>query len=253
LIAYKRLCNAINESGNQIYTVRSFFENNPKDSFLILRHDVDSSPRKALAMAKIEHSLGIRSTYYFRYVFEGFDEKIIKIIASLGHEIGYHYETLYKCEGDFKKAIRLFEKELKEFRKSGVEIKTVCAHGSGPKFGLNCDIFEFQPGLSKETDLLGEAYIDIDFGSLKYYSDSGKNWYCYENVPDLIHKVFKFSKESFGKKASINDLIKEISHSTDKRFYILIHPQWWSENITELFKKWFLNDVAIPVRRTVFK
>jgi len=60
----------------------------------ILRHDVDREPGNSLATAKIESELGIKSTYYFRIVPESFDEKIIKKIAGLGHEIGYHYEEL---------------------------------------------------------------------------------------------------------------------------------------------------------------
>ena len=59
---------------------------------VILRHDVDRRPLNALTTAKLENELGIRGTYYFRIVPESFDETIIKQIAELGHEIGYHYE-----------------------------------------------------------------------------------------------------------------------------------------------------------------
>lgn len=62
-------------------------------AFVLLRHDVDARPDNALRMARLEHSLGIRGTYYFRMP-HTFDPPIIKEIAALGHEIGYHYETL---------------------------------------------------------------------------------------------------------------------------------------------------------------
>ena len=60
----------------------------------ILRHDVDLLPHNALAMAQLEHDLGIRGTYYFRIVPESFDAGIIERIAAMGHEIGYHYEDV---------------------------------------------------------------------------------------------------------------------------------------------------------------
>ena len=53
----------------------------PEDRFVILRHDVDKLPEKSLKTAKIEHDLGIESTYYFRNVPKSFDEIIIKQIA----------------------------------------------------------------------------------------------------------------------------------------------------------------------------
>jgi hypothetical protein len=64
----------------------------PKSIFL--RHDVDRLPANALQTAQIEYSLGITSTYNFRIIPSVFKPKIIQQIASLGYEIGYHYEDL---------------------------------------------------------------------------------------------------------------------------------------------------------------
>ena len=63
-------------------------------SLLILRHDVDLLPHNALAMAQLEHDLGICGTYYFRIVPESFDVGVIEKIAEMGHEVGYHYEDV---------------------------------------------------------------------------------------------------------------------------------------------------------------
>ncbi len=62
-------------------------------AFVILRHDVDARPQNSLRLARLEHTLGIQGTYYFR-IPHTFQPSIIQEIASLGHEIGYHYETL---------------------------------------------------------------------------------------------------------------------------------------------------------------
>ena len=77
-----------------------------------MRHDVDRMPGNALKMAEVEHEFNIKSTYYFRVNNSVFKKEIIKKIASLGHEIGYHYECLDKAKGDLEKAIRIFQKDL---------------------------------------------------------------------------------------------------------------------------------------------
>ena len=73
-----------------------------------LRHDVDLLPQNSLRTARIESKLGLVATYYFRMVPESYDEGIIKEIAGLGHEIGYHYESLTTCNGDMEKAYQDF-------------------------------------------------------------------------------------------------------------------------------------------------
>lgn len=80
----------------QGYFFQTFEEyiQSPKEKFVILRHDVDRKPGNALVIAKTEKEADIKASYYFRIVKESYDENIIKIIADMGHEIGYHYEDL---------------------------------------------------------------------------------------------------------------------------------------------------------------
>ena len=59
---------------------------------LIMRHDVDQHPRSALAMAKHEQDLGIRSSWYFRW--RTAHPTIVNGLKQSGFEIGLHYETL---------------------------------------------------------------------------------------------------------------------------------------------------------------
>ncbi len=69
---------------------------NANGAYLILRHDVDYSPRAALKMAQIEVECGIRATYFFLppqaapYQWEK-NKPLIHKIRQLGHEIGLHY------------------------------------------------------------------------------------------------------------------------------------------------------------------
>ncbi|MBO6769740.1 MULTISPECIES: hypothetical protein [unclassified Thalassospira] len=62
------------------------------------RHDVDYSPHRALAMAKIEGAAGAKCVYHFlcssRYynILEPEISNICREIVSLGHEIGLHFD-----------------------------------------------------------------------------------------------------------------------------------------------------------------
>jgi hypothetical protein len=89
----------------QNYMIVPFSEIPKEDTpYLVLRHDVDLSLVAALKMAKTEHKIGIRSSYFILLssnnynCFNGESISIIRQICELGHEIGLHYDTRqYKC------------------------------------------------------------------------------------------------------------------------------------------------------------
>jgi hypothetical protein len=58
----------------------------------VLRHDVDTDPGTAAAMWRIEHSLGIDGSWFFRLSTR--DIALMTAIAAAGGEVGYHYEEL---------------------------------------------------------------------------------------------------------------------------------------------------------------
>jgi len=96
LHAYKLLLKTLINNGYAFFTLADYLQEkgNITERIVILRHDVDLKPRNSLATAKIEHQFGVRGSYYFRMVPESYDPEIIAEIASLAHEIGYHYETM---------------------------------------------------------------------------------------------------------------------------------------------------------------
>jgi 3-dehydroquinate synthetase len=106
LNTYKLLLSASLTSG---YSFQTYFEfvQDTKEKAIIMRHDVDRLSANALQMARLEYEMGIGSTYYFRVVSQSWNESIIREIADLGHEIGYHYEDLSMCKGDMERAIML--------------------------------------------------------------------------------------------------------------------------------------------------
>ncbi len=90
LTSYKQLISTLQAQGFFFQSFEKFIQN-PKDKVLIFRHDVDRLPGNSLKTARMENERGIKGSYYFRMVKESYDEKIIKQIAGMGHEIGYHY------------------------------------------------------------------------------------------------------------------------------------------------------------------
>ena len=93
LTIYRKLLQELLANSYSFQTLQDFIQQ-PEDKTVILRHDVDRKPENALVIAMIEKEVDIKASYYFRVVKESYNEDIIKQIAEMGHEIGYHYENL---------------------------------------------------------------------------------------------------------------------------------------------------------------
>ena len=173
LKTYQLLLNTLIDANYKILRYEDYIKSKAFDKYVILRHDVDKLPFNALKMAKLENKLNIKSTYYFRIVNSSNDPEIIKKIASLGHEIGYHYEDLTLAKGDYERAIKLFENNLNYFRKF-YDIKTIVYHGSPLTRWNNKDIWDKYD--YKDYNILAEPLIDIDFKKTLYLTDTGRSW-----------------------------------------------------------------------------
>lgn len=82
----------------------------PPSPFILLRHDVEAKYENALQMARIQHSRGIRGTYYFRIYGKNGHSAVIREIAALGHEIGYHYDDLATAKEIMKRPSAVLRK-----------------------------------------------------------------------------------------------------------------------------------------------
>ena len=173
---YKALCKKVVSLDRPIITFKEYFSNPDEyldKPFIILRHDVDRKPLNALKIALVEKELGIKSTYYFRFIPSVFKEEIINKISILGHEIGYHYETMAKAKGSIPKALEIFQYELEQFRKIS-EITTICMHGSPLSPYDNRDLWKFSD--FKKFGIKGEPYLSIDYTQILYFTDTGRTW-----------------------------------------------------------------------------
>ena len=238
-ITYKELLRCLIEQGYSFQTFRSFMEK-PKQKAIILRHDVDKRPLNSLRFAQIQSEFGIKGSYYFRSVPQSWDEKIIKEINSLGHEIGYHYENLTTCNGDLRKAILDFENNLAALREL-VPVSTICMHGSPMSKYDSKDLWKNQN--YHDYDLIGEPYFDIDFDKVLYFTDTGRRWDGDKfSVRDFVKSKYDVNCRST---YNIIQLLKE-SKLPDQIMFNF-HPQRWHNNyylwFSELLQQNFKNQI----------
>ena len=169
---YLELLAFIRISGYAIQTMEDFLSS-PESHVIVIRHDVDERPANALLIARAEYRSGIESTFYFRIGKISNDPDVIKQIAGMGHEIGYHYEDYSSCNGDHKKAARQFQKHLGYFRRF-YPVRTVCMHGSSMSDFDNRNFWRHYS--LEEFGLIGEPYLSIDYSDVLYLTDTARNW-----------------------------------------------------------------------------
>ena len=194
---------------------------------LVLRHDVDLLPENSLRMAQMEAEMGMFGVYYFRAVPESWNERIIREIASLGHEIGYHYESLTTCNGDIDDAYQDFCKNLEALRRL-VPVKSICMHGSPRSPYDSKDIWKKYD--YRALGIESEPYLDTDFSKVFYLTDTGRRWDGYKvSVRD---KIPQYQDEWTVKGLtfhSTEDVIDGLHRGIiPKNLMVTVHPQRWN-------------------------
>lgn len=226
---YIQLLETLKQRGYIFQTFQDYLMN-LKKNVIVLRHDVDRLPNNSLVFANLQAKSGIKGTYYFRAVAPSFNEKIILKISSLGHEIGYHYETMDTCRGDIDKAYHEFCKLLENFRKI-VSIKTISMHGSPLSKYDNRKIWDKYD--YKKLGIIGEPYFDVDFNELFYITDTGRRWDGNSfNVRDKATKDNPVTNPEYHEKRfrTTQEIITEVNSGNfpqDAMFNF--HPQRWND------------------------
>lgn len=246
LFKYHTLLQTLKNQGFSFQTLEQYLTL-PKENVVILRHDVDLLPNNSLATAKLEHSLGIVGSYYFRAVPESWDDDIIRKIASLGHEVGYQYESLTTCNGDVNLAIIDFKKNLEALRKL-VSVTTICMHGSPRSKYDSKDLWrQFN---YKDYDIIGEPYFDIDFSKVLYLTDTGRKWDGDKvSIRDKVDQTELQKQFSFHSTQEIIDAVDTLP----KQIMITVHPQRWSNKPVPWFKELVLQNLKNVVKRYLIK
>lgn len=222
-----------------------------------LRHDVDLKPHNSLCTAQIEACLGVRASYYFRTVPESYNEDIIRKIAALGHEIGYHYESLTTCKGDIDAAYQDFCSNLQQLRNL-TPISSICMHGSPRSPWDSRDIWR-----KYDYHALGinyEPYIDTDFSQNLYLTDTGRRWDGYlVSVRDKIPGYQEQWNNQGLSFHSTNDIIHQLEtpnsplRQSGMNVNITTHPQRWNPFGLSFVKEYVLQTIKNTVKKHLIK
>jgi len=234
-------------------TVRAYLEAPEVASRLVvMRHDVDTTPNNEPKMALIEREFGITATYYFRYKRGVFRPAVMRQIAGMGHEIGYHYETLDKAKGDARRAIELFNKELALFRQV-VDVNTISMHGNPLTKWDNRDLWRKHKYDFRDSAILGEAYLS--FRNILYLSDTGRTWGPAYKVKDVLPSN-PDSEDQDPVKSRVNstdDVIKLIESGRFHQLYLLTHAVRWADSASGWAISLLHDTAANLVKRVVLQ
>lgn len=227
----------------KFYTVKGWINKSP-DKGIILRHDVDRSPKNSLRNSIIENDFGIKSTYYFRVTKSSFNSDIIKQINSMGHEIGYHYEDLSTSKGDYSSAIKLFQKNL-EMLRGIVDIETISMHGNPMSKIDNRDIWDKYN--FKDFGIIGEAYLSINYDEIFYFTDTGRTWS--DKGANIRDKVCSNQKYNI---SNTDSLMTFIGENTPAKIALLTHPERWNDNMF-LWHRYYVRDIISNSAKYIIK
>lgn len=173
------------------------------DPSVLWRHDVDFSMSDALDLAKIEHTHGVKSTYYlllhgdFYSLLEHDSTIIAKKILNLGHDVGIHFDFDYHL----KNSLVDFEVNLKNeclFLENilGIKVKSFSFHNPN-ELALSYTELSYAG--------LINAYAKEIKDKFYYCSDSNGYW-RFERMYDVIQKNHNFLQA-------------------------LTHPMWWTKEV----------------------
>jgi hypothetical protein len=139
--------------------------------FLLLRHDIDVSPRYALRMAELEHDMGVRSSYYVLLHSLYYNPAAnphwdaLRTIVSMGFEVGLHYETDFFENRGMDPLQGILHDVLALENILQIKVLSISQH---------------RPASSTLLEKLNEHYVDAYnrdlMENVRYISDSGHKW-----------------------------------------------------------------------------
>ncbi len=249
---YRLLLKTLRARGYAGLTFAEYVKGERPERYVILRHDVDLLPANSLAVARLEKEEGMKASYYFRAVPESWDEDIIKKIAALGHEVGYHYESLTTCKGDMADAYRDFAANLTRLR-ALAPVETICMHGSPRSPWDSRDIWKSHS--YRDLGILGEPYFDIDFADVLYLTDTGRRWDGFKvSMRDRIPAHQDRWCAQGLVYHSTGDIIAALQASTIPQHLMLTtHPQRWADKPLPWLKELVLQNAKNVVKREILR
>lgn len=245
LKSYQQLLQTLKTGGYSFITFEEYCVGKTPDKYVILRHDIDKLPEKALEIGKIDYNYRIKSSFYFRSSKSIFKKDVIAQLHSLSHEIGYHYRDLVESKNNPKLAIDSFENSINKFREF-VQVVTISMDGSPLSKFDNRDLWKSYD--YRDFGIIGEPYFDVNFEEVFYLTDTGRCWDGDKySVRDKVKSSFTQSYHA------TSDIIDAAQHGTlPNKIMITTHPQRWTDNRAEWLLEWVMQNVKNLLKRIIY-
>ena len=217
---YREIVRAIKATGRYA----TYEEALEKDSFVIMRHDVEYSVERAHALAKVEESMDFRSTFFFQWTNNSYNilSRKNRDILSDMHERGQHIGLHFALNG--MTDMRVIKERIKQeidmlSNMLGFEINSFSIHRPSPDVlaenikisgiinAYQDDFFTFDPKATPESEL-----------DVKYLSDANHVWRYgypdeetinkYDKVQILTHP-FAWTKKGYDNLENYKTLVNE--------------------------------------------
>jgi hypothetical protein len=190
------------------------------EKYLVLRHDIDTDTDTAKMMWRIDQSLAVKSSYYFRL--STLDISFMQDIVRSGGEASYHYEELAQVAKEKHLKTRdqvlcqmpyirdLFHRNLETLKKnSGLPLDIVASHGDFVNRKLrmyNWEILQdedFRKRVGVKLEVYDEAFL-VNVTS---------------RHSDTLHPIFWKPENPLQAVKAAAPVI-----------YVLVHPRHWQIN-----------------------
>jgi hypothetical protein len=262
--SYRRLLETIAGNGYAVHGIEDILAARaagtlPDGNYVAIRHDVDYFPDRAKAIAEIEAERRITTTYYIRRRFFDTNLDLVRTIAGLGHQVGYHYEEVDTHQKApnlqvGRDALGFFIGALLDIDRLGFHIRSICAHGNPMTDVDNRQVVhllrdpEVLDHLAFTYDrdeirtkiierLIGDASIDITGRDFDLYIPDTGRFNPRFNLKDRIDDC------AIAGLRSLDDLDRLLKDGAHRRIYMNMHPDRWSgDPVTWLFD-WSLDTV----------
>ncbi len=165
---------------------------------VLWRHDVDYSVHRAVALARAEAELGVRSTYFISLhsdLYNALEPGVharLREIAALGHWIGLHFDPGFYTDGALDERAAWEGRLLSDTL--DVPVRAVSLHNPSVSNTEGVDVEELGGMVHAGARSVRDRYA--------YVSDSNGYW-------------------------RFEPLAEMVAAGSHERLHVLTHPEWW--------------------------
>lgn len=272
---YCLLLRTLADRGYVFCTFEQFMTGQPSRA-VVLRHDVDKHPLRALAIAELEHERQAKASYHIRVTSDRgvhAEASVLGKIIGMGHEIAYHYEDLSRAldkigksrfsrigPEDFSEGIRMAKKSFAqnlELLRQYYPVRVISMHGDPISAHDNRKLWDYVS--YADFDIVCEPYLDIDYNKVLYLTDTGRRWdTANANRRDrVLNMQYPGSIGTERHNLTFHttfDIIRTVSSGEmPDRLIINTHPQRWNSSLVPWIKELVGQNIRNVIKSVLFR